>query len=130
MFQDENKKNEISGEIADTLYFLLRLAQRYDIDLTTELNKKMDKNEEKYPVEKSKGIIKEFDGGIQIRFGKYGKPPYILAVRGTEIGKLFQQKRKKPFVGIPKEVFEKYKNSIENISKEEVQEIIDKFLNK
>ena len=45
------------------------------------------------PAEKSKGIIKEFDGGIQIRFGKYGKPPYILAVRGTEIGKLFQQKR-------------------------------------
>ena len=82
------------------------------------------------PIEKSKGILKEFDGGIQIRLGKYGKPPYILAVRGTEIGKLFQQKRKKPFVGIPKEVFEKYKNSIENISKEEVQEIIDKFLNK
>ena len=82
------------------------------------------------PVEKSKGILKEFDGGIQIRLGKYGKPPYILAVRGTEIGKLFQQKRKKPFVGIPKEFFEKYKNSIENISKEEVQEIIDKFLNK
>ena len=49
---------------------------------------------------------------------------------GTLICKLFQQKRKKPFVGIPKEVFEKYKNSIENISKEEVQEIIDKFLNK
>jgi len=82
------------------------------------------------PVEKSKGILKEFDGGIQIRLGKYGKPPYILVVRGTEIGKLFQQKRKKPFVGIPKEFFEKYKNSIENISKEEVQEIIDKFLNK
>ncbi len=82
------------------------------------------------PVEKSKGILKEFDGGIQIRLGKYGKPPYILAVRGTETGKLFQQKRKKPFVGIPKEFFEKYKSSIENISKEEVQEIIDKFLNK
>ena len=56
------------------------------------------------PIEKSKGILKEFDDGIQIRLGKYGKPPYILAVRGTKIGKLFQEKRKKPFVGIPKAV--------------------------
>ena len=60
MFQDENKKHEISQEMADVLYFLLRLAQRYDIDLTTELNKKMEKNEEKYPIEKAKGSNKKY----------------------------------------------------------------------
>ena len=47
------------------------------------------------PVEKSKDIIKEFfDGSIQIRTGKYGKPPYILAVRGTEYGNTFKEKKR------------------------------------
>ncbi len=83
------------------------------------------------PVEKSKDIIKEFfDGSIQIRTGKYGKPPYILAVRGTEYGKLFKEKKRKPFVGFPKEILEKYKMSIENISEVEIKEVIDRFLKK
>ena len=82
------------------------------------------------PIEKSKDILKEFDNGLQIRLGKYGKPPYFLAVRGTEIGNIFKEKRKKPFVGIPKEILEKYKNDIQSISDQEVEEIIDKFLNK
>ena len=82
------------------------------------------------PIEKSKDILKEFDNGLQIRLGKYGKPPYFLAVRGTEIGNIFKEKRKKPFVGIPKEILEKYKNDIQSISEQEVEEIVDKFLNK
>ena len=82
------------------------------------------------PIEKSKDILKEFDNGLQIRLGKYGKPPYFLAVRGTEIGNIFKEKRKKPFVGIPKEILEKYKNDIQSISDQEVEEIVDKFLNK
>ena len=82
------------------------------------------------PTEKSKDILKEFDNGLQIRLGKYGKPPYFLAVRGTEIGNIFKEKRKKPFVGIPKEILEKYKNDIQSISDQEVEEIVDKFLNK
>jgi len=82
------------------------------------------------PIEKSKDILKEFANGLQIRLGKYGKPPYFLAVRGTEIGNIFKEKRKKPFVGIPKEILEKYKNDIQSISDQEVEEIVDKFLNK
>jgi len=39
---------------------VIRLAQRYDIDLTTELNNKIQKNEEKYPVEKIKGSNKKY----------------------------------------------------------------------
>jgi len=34
----------IQNKIADVLYSILRLAQKYDIDLTTELNKKLKKN--------------------------------------------------------------------------------------
>ena len=82
------------------------------------------------PVEKSKDILKEFDNGLQIRMGKYGKPPYLLAVRGTDIGNTFKEKRKKPFVGIPKDKLEKYKNSIQDITYEEVEEIVKNFLNK
>lgn len=55
MFQNKLKRQEICEEMADVLYFLIRLSQRYNIDLSTELNKKIKKNEEKYPVEKVKG---------------------------------------------------------------------------
>tara|TARA_Y100001960_G_scaffold194479_1_gene203588 strand:- start:1449 stop:3788 length:2340 start_codon:yes stop_codon:yes gene_type:complete len=82
------------------------------------------------PIEKSKDILKEFENGLQIRLGKYGKPPYLLAFRGTEIGNVFKEKRKKPFVGIPKDILEKYKNNIQSISDEEVEEIIENFLKK
>ena len=53
-FKDPKKREEIEEEVADTLYFILRLAQRYNIDLTTSLNKKMDKNEPPRP--KGRGI--------------------------------------------------------------------------
>ena len=61
MFKDPSKRQEISEEVADVLYFLMRLSQKYDIDLTTELNKKIQKNEQKYPIEKSKGSNKKYD---------------------------------------------------------------------
>ena len=60
MFENPKKRAEISEEMADVLYFLLRLAQKYNIDLTTELNRKMDKNEKRYPVEKIKGLNKKY----------------------------------------------------------------------
>ena len=60
MFQNKSKRQELAEEIADVLYFLLRLAQRYDVDLTTELNKKIQKNEQKYPIEKAKGSNKKY----------------------------------------------------------------------
>tara|TARA_Y100000310_G_scaffold310561_1_gene355941 strand:- start:1830 stop:2198 length:369 start_codon:yes stop_codon:yes gene_type:complete len=60
MFENKNKKQELTEEVADVLYFLVRLAQRYDIDLTTELENKIKKNNEKYPVEKAKGCNKKY----------------------------------------------------------------------
>lgn len=61
MFKNREKRDLISEEMADTLYFVLRLAQRYDIDLTTELNKKLEKNAKKYPIEKARGSNKKYD---------------------------------------------------------------------
>lgn len=59
MFKTE-KREHISEEMADTLYFILRLAQRYNIDLTTEVNKKIEKNHKKYPIDKIKGSNKKY----------------------------------------------------------------------
>ena len=60
MFRMDSKRGDISEEMADVLYFLIRLAQRYDIDLTTALINKIKKNEEKYPIESSKGSNKKY----------------------------------------------------------------------
>ena len=56
----ESRKEEVSEELADVLYFILRLAQMHDIDLATELEKKLRKYELKYPIEKSKGSNKKY----------------------------------------------------------------------
>ncbi len=60
LFKNEKKREEISEEIADILYFLVRLSERYEIDLSTELDKKIKKNEKRYPVEKVKGSNKKY----------------------------------------------------------------------
>jgi len=61
LFQNEKKKEDIEDEMADVLYFLVRMAQRYDLDLSEALDRKMDKNEKKYPVEKAKGYNKKYN---------------------------------------------------------------------
>ena len=60
MFQDAKAKGEISDEIADTLYFILRLAQKYNIDLSSALDDKIEKNGKKYPISKAKGSNKKY----------------------------------------------------------------------
>jgi NTP pyrophosphatase (non-canonical NTP hydrolase) len=60
LFRNTDKKKEISDEMADILYFLLRLAQRYDVDLSTALKDKLEMNEKKYPLDKSKGSNKKY----------------------------------------------------------------------
>ncbi len=60
MLRDEKKRQNIADELSDTLYFLLRFAQKYDIDLTSEFLRKMDSNEVKYPVEKFRGSNKKY----------------------------------------------------------------------
>ncbi|MEM0230846.1 MAG: nucleotide pyrophosphohydrolase [Candidatus Woesearchaeota archaeon] len=61
MFMDEKKREEIAFEMADTLFYLLRMAQRYNIDLSEAFEKKMKKNEQRYPVEKFKGSNKKYN---------------------------------------------------------------------
>lgn len=49
------KESQMADELADVYYWLIMLSNHYNIDLTAALNKKMDENEVKYPVEKAKG---------------------------------------------------------------------------
>lgn len=55
-----NKESEIADELSDVFYWLMMLANHYDIDLVNALNKKMDKNEVKYPIEKAKGTSAKY----------------------------------------------------------------------
>ena len=55
-----SNKEEISDELADVLYWVLLIANDLDIDLVKALNKKLKKNEAKYPVEKAKGSHKKY----------------------------------------------------------------------
>lgn len=56
----KDKKEEIAEELADVLYWLLLMSHDLNIDLLEALDKKITKNNEKYPVEKSKGSAKKY----------------------------------------------------------------------
>ncbi len=55
MLHDSKKRERISEELADVLFFLLRFSQMYDFDLEKALDDKIEKNNMKYPIDKSKG---------------------------------------------------------------------------
>lgn len=52
---NSSKREHVEEELADVFFFLLRFAQMNNIDLSEVLTKKINKNNEKYPVEKAKG---------------------------------------------------------------------------
>jgi len=60
LLKDSKKLEEIKHELADVLYFVLRFAQKCEIDLTSALIEKLKINEERYPIEKSKGSDKKY----------------------------------------------------------------------
>jgi NTP pyrophosphatase (non-canonical NTP hydrolase) len=60
MFKDNEKRRNICEEMSDTLYFILLLAQKYNIDLTTELINKIEMNKQKYPIDKAMGNNKKY----------------------------------------------------------------------
>jgi NTP pyrophosphatase (non-canonical NTP hydrolase) len=52
--------HEIGEELADTLNCILLMAHDLNIDVFEALDKKIDKNALKYPIEKSKGKAKKY----------------------------------------------------------------------
>lgn len=55
ILKNSDKRQNVEDEIADVLFFVLRFAQMNQIDLATALKAKIEMNNQKYPVNKSKG---------------------------------------------------------------------------
>jgi|SRR3989344_2189957 len=51
----KTNKVDIGEELADVLYWVLLMSYDLKIDVLDALGKKIEKNEEKYPVEKARG---------------------------------------------------------------------------
>ncbi len=56
----KDKLEEVETELADTLIYLIRLADKLDINLITAAQRKIEVNERKYPVEKAKGSAEKY----------------------------------------------------------------------
>lgn len=50
-----DKKDEVALEMADILIYLVRLAERLDVDLVDAANRKVAINEQRYPRDKVRG---------------------------------------------------------------------------
>jgi NTP pyrophosphatase (non-canonical NTP hydrolase) len=51
----------VEEEMADVLLYLVRLADRLDVDLEQAARAKLARNAEKYPVEKARGSSRKYD---------------------------------------------------------------------
>ena len=60
MFTDAAKRDAITEEMSDVLFFLLRMAQMYDIDLSKQLKRKIEINAQKYPISLAKGSNRKY----------------------------------------------------------------------
>jgi NTP pyrophosphatase (non-canonical NTP hydrolase) len=57
----KEKKEAVASELADVFYWLLLMSHDLKINLTKSLEAKLEVNEAKYPVEKSKGNHKKYN---------------------------------------------------------------------
>lgn len=57
---DPSARDGIEQELADTLFFILRFAERNGIDLSTAVARKLALNEERYPVAKARGSNRKY----------------------------------------------------------------------
>ncbi len=56
----DNLRQEIEEEIADVLIYLVRLADKCDIDLMDAAERKLEKNRKRYPADKVRGSSKKY----------------------------------------------------------------------
>lgn len=57
----EFDKGRVVEELADVVNYCVLLASKLDVDLEQIVLDKIEKNSEKYPIEKAKGISKKYD---------------------------------------------------------------------
>lgn len=54
------KRAKVAEEIADVLLYLVRIADKLDIDVLDAALRKIETNGKKYPVEKAKGSMRKY----------------------------------------------------------------------
>ena len=54
-------KEAVLEELADVMNYCIQLSQVLNVDIIDIINKKMDKTELKYPIDKSKGVSTKYD---------------------------------------------------------------------
>jgi NTP pyrophosphatase (non-canonical NTP hydrolase) len=57
---DSDQATKVRHEMADVLLYLIRLADKLDLDLGNAALEKMELNARKYPVEKSRGTSRKY----------------------------------------------------------------------
>jgi len=57
---DRSKHDAIASEIADVFSYLVRLADKLEVNLVDEAMKKIDLNENRYPADKAKGSAAKY----------------------------------------------------------------------
>ncbi len=60
LFRNNASAKGVRDELSDVFYFALRLAQKYDIDVSSSLKEKIEQNAKKYPVDKARGSNKKY----------------------------------------------------------------------
>ncbi len=58
---NEEEMARVREEVADVFIYLVRLAEKLGIDIEKEVQRKMELNEKKYPVELSKGNATKYN---------------------------------------------------------------------
>jgi len=58
---DKEKLDEVAFEMADIYIYLVRLATKLEVDLPQYVDKKININEERYPIDKVQGSSKKYN---------------------------------------------------------------------
>jgi NTP pyrophosphatase (non-canonical NTP hydrolase) len=58
---DDERRERVRLELADVFIYLLRLADRLDVDLIRAAEDKIAQNERKYPAERVRGDARKYD---------------------------------------------------------------------
>ncbi len=58
---DDANKEKVKEELADVFAFAFLLAHKYELDVKQIVLEKIQKNAEKYPIDKSKGTAKKYN---------------------------------------------------------------------
>lgn len=60
---DDNKynKEDVYDELADVMNYCIQMSQVLNVDIVDILNRKLDKTEKKYPIEKAKGVSTKYN---------------------------------------------------------------------